>query len=241
MAYHGSLSRMASSVRIAAFLGSTSNASRISIGGKKNRPETGNDLCTSFQQMGLSPLEARMSATFIVASDSLVKQQSIQEYSFPSLVKPVNITVPALYGGAVLEKDLPAVLNNMEKIEPFTNTEIKEFPSAQVIEKQAVRLIVIRRKKMKKHKRRKLQKKMKFVWMKVKQKREYRKEKLFQATQMARIHKYAAFDAAKYVEDVLRRTKEKPIPRTWKGKRLPEFLIKQLMEENEEKKKKKQQ
>lgn len=57
-----------------------------------------------------------------------------------------------------------------------------------------------------------------------------------QATQMAKIRYFEAFDAASYVADVLRRTKEKPIPRVWKGKRLPKFLIKQLMEEEKKKK-----
>lgn len=47
-------------------------------------------------------------------------------------MKPMNITVPAFHSGAILEKDLPSVLNIMEKIEPFTNTEIQETPSGQV-------------------------------------------------------------------------------------------------------------
>jgi len=52
---------------------------------------------------------------------------------------------------------------------------------------QAARLIVIRRKKMKKHKLRKLRKRMKYVWAKVRQKREMRKEKAFQAELMGQV------------------------------------------------------
>lgn len=48
---------------------------------------------------------------------------------------------------------------------------------------------------------------------------------------MVRVHNYEAFDAVKHVADVLQLTKAKPTPRTWKGKRLPEFIIKELLEE----------
>ena len=58
---------------------------------------------------------------------------------------------------------------------------------------------------------------------------------------MAKVRMFEAFDAEKYVKDILQRTKEKPIPKTWKSKRLPEFLIKELMEKEELKKIKKRQ
>lgn len=158
------------------------------------------------------------------------------DYRLPSLVKPVSITVPTLYNEVMIEKDLPSILNIMEKIEPLGPQQPVETPSAQVPEKQAARLIVIRRKKMKKHKLRKLRKKMRFVLLKRRQKREYKKEKLFQATQMAKVRKFESFDAVNYVRDVLQVTKIKPTPRTFKGKRLPEFLIKELMEKERLKK-----
>lgn len=52
---------------------------------------------------------------------------------------------------------------------------------------------------------------------------------------MAKVRKAEAFDAASYVNHILKCTKEKPIPRTWKSKRLPAFLIKELMEKEEQK------
>lgn len=58
--------------------------------------------------------------------------------------------------------------------------ELIEPPQKTTIEKRAARLIVIRRAKMKKHKWRKLQKKMKFVFAKRRQQKELRKEKAFQ-------------------------------------------------------------
>ncbi|XP_065156057.1 uncharacterized protein [Atheta coriaria] len=97
------------------------------------------------------------------------------------------------------------------------------------IEKQAARLIVIRRKKMKKHKLKKLRKRMKYEWAKVRQRRELKKEKAFQAGLIAQCHEAEAFDAGKYVQDRLDKLHEIIIPKRWKGRRLPEFLIREKM------------
>jgi hypothetical protein len=56
-----------------------------------------------------------------------------------------------------------------------------------------------------------------------------RKEKAFQAVLLSQIREAEKFDAESYVTEKLRRANEKPMPRTWKGRRLPEFLIKQYM------------
>ncbi|XP_055636681.1 uncharacterized protein LOC129775691 [Toxorhynchites rutilus septentrionalis] len=94
---------------------------------------------------------------------------------------------------------------------------------------QAARLIVIRRRKMRKHKLKKLRKKMKFEWAKVRQRREMRKEKAFQAELIMQIKEAEKFSAEVYVAEKLRRATETPIPRFWKGKRLPQFIIKQKL------------
>jgi hypothetical protein len=98
-----------------------------------------------------------------------------------------------------------------------------------LIQKQAARLIVIRRRKMKKHKLKKLRKKMKFEWAKVRQRREMKKEKAFQAGLIAQIKEAEKFDAEKYVAERLQEVHKVPLPRTWKGKRLPFFIIKQKL------------
>ncbi|XP_058055163.1 uncharacterized protein LOC131206577 [Anopheles bellator] len=95
--------------------------------------------------------------------------------------------------------------------------------------KQAARLIVIRRRKMRKHKLKKLRKRMKFEWLKVRQRRELRKEKLFQAELINQIKEAEKFSAEAYVAEKLRLAKTTPLPRFWKGRRLPEFLIKQKL------------
>lgn len=53
---------------------------------------------------------------------------------------------------------------------------------------------------------------------------------------MARVRQFESFNANEHVKNVLHLTKVKPIPRLWKGKRLPEFLIKELMEKERLKK-----
>ncbi|KRF83225.1 uncharacterized protein Pdhb isoform X2 [Drosophila virilis] len=94
---------------------------------------------------------------------------------------------------------------------------------------EAARLIVIRRRKMKKHKLKKLRRKMKFEWAKVRQRREMRKEKAFQAQLMSQIKQAESFNAEQYVAEVLRQANEVPLPRYWKGRRLPAFIIKQKL------------
>ncbi|BES91640.1 Hypothetical protein NTJ_04448 [Nesidiocoris tenuis] len=105
----------------------------------------------------------------------------------------------------------------------------------EVIEKQAARLIVIRRRKMRRHKLKKLRKRMKYEWAKKRQRRELKKEKAFQAELMAQIRESKKFDAAAYVAEKLRQANEVPLPKYWRGKRLPEFVIKDLLKEKQEK------
>ncbi|CAG9769227.1 unnamed protein product [Ceutorhynchus assimilis] len=104
-------------------------------------------------------------------------------------------------------------------------------PSTQTADtpREAIRMIVIRRKKMKRHKLRKLKKKMKYEWAKLKQNRELKKEKAFQRVLIQQCKDAESFCADDYVEKKLDKLHEVVIPRYWKGKRYPEFLIRQKM------------
>ncbi|XP_044736534.1 uncharacterized protein LOC123298558 [Chrysoperla carnea] len=106
---------------------------------------------------------------------------------------------------------------------------IETPPSIKINKIEAARLIVIRRRKMKKHKLRKLRKRMKFEWAKVRQRRELRKEKEFQAKLIAQIKEGEKFSAEQFVSERIRAATEKPLPRFWKGKRLPAFIIRQKL------------
>lgn len=57
-------------------------------------------------------------------------------YRLPSLLKTPTITVPSLYNGVMIEKDLPSVLNIMEKIEPVGPQQAVETPATQVTQKK---------------------------------------------------------------------------------------------------------
>lgn len=75
---------------------------------------------------------------------------------------------------------------------------------------EAAIMIQIRRHKMKKHKLRKLRKRMKFEWAKRRQRREMRKEKEFQAGLLGQIREAEKFSAEEYV--TMKLNKSKPLP-----------------------------
>lgn len=105
---------------------------------------------------------------------------------------PISINLPTLPTKKIIDKPNPCRLPlriprptiSLPLADPLVNNDN---------EIQAARLIVIRRKKMKKHKLRKLRKRMKFVWAKVRQKREMRKEKAFQAELMGQVGHFSSY------------------------------------------------
>lgn len=115
-----------------------------------------------------------------------------------------------------------------------------ELPSSEnITEKLAVRLIVIRKKKMKKHKRKKLCKRMRFEWAKLRHRRNVAKEKAFQAELIGKIKAAESFDAKEYVNQRLTLWQKKVIPKTYRGEILPESMIKEFLEKDKEKKERK--
>lgn len=134
----------------------------------------------------------------------------------PPLQEPVT-RVPIQYDSPVAENiiDLPAI--------------------GEIFEKQAVRLIVIRRKKMKKHKRKKLRKKMEKEWAKVRQKRVQRTERALHAELIGQIKAAETFDPKEYVRERLNILNKERIPRTYRGEILPLEMIKKLREDKKKK------
>lgn len=101
---------------------------------------------------------------------------------------------------------LPSLIVPIQE-DPLFNIEIGN-PETTQIEKQAARMIVIRRRKMKKHKIKKLRKRNKFEYRRVALKRETLKEKMFQMNLLAQIKETERFDPKTYVEDIIRKSKE---------------------------------
>ncbi|KAJ8714320.1 hypothetical protein PYW07_002545 [Mythimna separata] len=170
----------------------------------------------------------------------------------PRVVKPKNELVcnskiltfaPRSIGVEIIEKQrsndikrapIPYIpIVNPRSILPLLDKEWRKdeigLPSISQEEIQAARLIVIRRKKMKKHQRRKLWKKMKYTWARIKQHRRQTKEKNFQNSLIAMVKSANEFQAEQYVADKIQNANHTPLPTRWKHKRLPEFIIRQLL------------
>lgn len=130
----------------------------------------------------------------------------------------------------IVYEDLPIIPNKPQ-----------EFPTASnTTEKLAARLLVIRRRKMKKHKRKKLRKKMQHTWATLRLKRALKREKEFQAELLAQIHEAEKFDPQAYVADRIEHLNKEYLPLTYRGEVLPKEMIKQFMKEREEKQKQRQ-
>ncbi|KAM3958501.1 uncharacterized protein ACR2FA_007463 [Aphomia sociella] len=168
----------------------------------------------------------------------------IQKSNILSKVKTVNFAPRSLIV-EIAEKDTDTVdkikqdpipyvpIINPRSILPLIDTNWRKdeigLPAIQREEIQAVRLIVIRRKKMKKHQRRKLWKRMRHRWARVRQRRRQIKEKIFQNSLLAMIKEANEFSAEQYVSQKLQKANNTPLPTRWRHKRLPEFIIRQLL------------
>ncbi|CAL8069916.1 unnamed protein product [Orchesella dallaii] len=132
------------------------------------------------------------------------------EYQTPSVPKITPLEIPTSQG-------------NLQK-------EIRDSPDTPSrIEKQAARLIVIRRSKMNKHKLRKLRKKMKYVWAKIRLRRKIKREKEYLNSKMDLIKAAQKFDAKEYVAGIIQRAKEceTPVQRRWTDPLMPEWYKEQ--------------
>lgn len=65
--------------------------------------------------------------------------------------------------------------------------------------------------------------------LQIKQHRRQTKEKNFQNSLIAMVKDANEFQAEQYVADKLQKANHTPLPTRWKHKRLPEFIIRQLL------------
>lgn len=103
-----------------------------------------------------------------------------------------------------------------------------------VVSKHAIRMIVLRRKKMKKHQRKKLWQKMGLKFKASIAAREKRKELEFRARLQAKVTAARKFSAEQHLSEYLEDFHRELLPKTYQGHRLPEWLIKELMEKDRE-------
>jgi aurora kinase A-interacting protein len=136
--------------------------------------------------------------------------------------KIVKIEIPLIPLITKIQIDLPNYVKNITPLQEPCQTDGFELPTTTdlAIPKQAERMIVIRRNKMKRHKLKKLRKRMKFEWAKRRQKREWNKEKAFQAELIQQCKKGEEFSAEKYVEERLSKLNEVTMQKSKKNKSL---------------------
>jgi len=130
------------------------------------------------------------------------------------------------------------VEENLKRVEEPPAAKLKkvEEPVAghTIVEKRAIRMIVNRRIKMKKHQRKKLWQKMGLRFRADRVVREKKKELEFRSILAAKVAAARKFSAEKYVNDYLEDFHKDLLPKTYQGHRLPEWLIKELMEKDRE-------
>merc|ERR1711973_522602 len=70
------------------------------------------------------------------------------------------------------------------------------------------------------------------LWRKKYAMREKKREVEFRQKMIAKVNEAKKFDAEKYVDEYLEDMKYKLVPKTYKGRRLPQFLIEELLEKD---------
>lgn len=157
------------------------------------------------------------------------------EYALPSLKSPgrrcppPSITVPVAVTLIVPQK--------AEIMEPAgeraVTIEEPALPAASTPVRCTNRLIRIRKRKMKVHHRKKRMKKhmasFKRMWLK----RQANTEVAFRVEMMGKVKLAQKFDATKYVDESLDEFRRVLVPCTIDGKRRPQWLIKQIIEERD--------
>lgn len=168
-------------------------------------------LRTALSKDGVSPVTNR---------SNILRELSALNITNGNIIIPTSIQPPGLNQSSIEEP------NNVQRsdietpfaviINEITEKNLDIMPSFDLppIEGQnesieAAILIQIRRRKMKKHKLRKLRKRMKFEWAKRDQRRAQRKEKEFQASLLGQIREAEKFSAEEYV--TMKLVKSKPI------------------------------
>jgi len=191
----------------------------------------------------------------IIFDNSETEKLCAEVSSVNSRLENLQLTAKFLSGQPLLK--LPTI-NPKTVVCPTTSTiEIKRFivdqpkevkdpevvkkiikePLTQgaVVKKHAIRMVVLKRKKMKNHQLKVLWKRMYLKFRACRNAREKKKEIEFRGKLAAKVADARKFSAENYVEDYLNDYHTPLLPKTYQGKKLPEWLIKELMEQDKEK------
>jgi len=154
--------------------------------------------------------------------------------------KPL-LQLPSSIERIIMEKPIHSVV--VEKVTPSAKTTkiIKESPDTsstamedprEQIEKKAHRMLIIRRRKMNKHRRKRREKKNKVKYARKKMLKYKEREIAWREDLLNRIQKASEYEPAQEVEDYLKDYHTPYIPQTYKGRRQPQWWIKELLEQD---------
>jgi len=148
----------------------------------------------------------------------------------PSEEKPKKVECPT-DKSVVIKKfivDKPVEVKDPDIIKTKVTDPLKH----RIVKKHAIRMLVLRHKKMKKHKLKRLWDRMYLRFRAKRIRLEKTKELHFRGRLATKVAEARKFDAEKYVDEYLNDYHTPLIPKTYEGKRLPEWLIKELLEQD---------
>jgi len=162
------------------------------------------------------------------------------------LPAPHSVKLPSLQKTKI-ESPLPEAIKRKVFIEE-TKPEIKdplkkpslEEPVTKRIKKHAIRMVILRRRKMRKHQRKRLWDRMYLKFRAGTLRRAKKRELEFRNNLAAKIQEARKFDPNTFVEKYLEDFNTPLVPGTYQGKRLPQWLIMELMENDRQQEKEKQ-
>lgn len=144
------------------------------------------------------------------AKSSLLQSVDVAILPMSPLEKIINLQLPTAAGRVSLEMPTTDVSLKNTLINQKT-VEIQAPQRGPVIKQLAIRMLVIRRRKMKKHKRRKYLKKFKVLLMTRSKKRDIEKETVFLSGLEEQMKSAELFDASQYASEKIRKAYE-PLP-----------------------------
>ena len=178
----------------------------------------------------ISDINTRLSTLHLTSS--YLQGVPLSRLQLPSLL-PRPLDCPAHQSQSLKNLIVPEADSRKSILDPVaTPVEISDPAPTSVghAPKHAIRMVVIRRRKMRVHQRRKRRKKFYVRTRNIRLGKERARETKFRLTLIERIKLAKKFEAKEYVKEYLKDLNEVLIPQTFHGKRRPQFLIKELME-----------
>jgi len=168
-----------------------------------------------------------LTAQYLSGGGELLLQpaSSSSKVHLPTATVPRVVSCPTLESLAVKNFIVEDSLKKVEEPQAKKTKVEEPLKGVQIVEKRAIRMIVNRRIKMKKHQRKKLWQRMGLQFRRDRVMREKKKELEFRAILAAKVAAARKFSAEKYVNDYLEDFHKELLPKTYQGHRLPEWLI----------------